>query len=118
MGTENSKTVSDNGIQNLSRSDIMTIQFKKESYYEGQTVEGTIILEPRQNIVMNDILIKFRQSEYFVYVVDEKNTVSDLNSQTFFEKKNKCWRIFKYGFTNDFFNPRILQNSFPIYPSP
>ena len=44
MGTENSRTVSDNGIQNLSRSDILTIQFKKESYYEGQTVEGIIIL--------------------------------------------------------------------------
>ena len=87
MGTENSKTVSDNGIQNLSRSDIITIRFKKESYYEGQTVEGEIILEPKQNLVMNDILIKFKQSEYFVYVVDEKNTVSDLNSQTFFEKR-------------------------------
>ena len=87
MGTENSKTVSDNGIQNLSRSDIITIRFKKEAYYEGQTVEGEIILEPKQNLVMNDILIKFKQSEYFVYVVDEKNTVSDLNSQTFFEKK-------------------------------
>ena len=87
MGTENSKTVSDNGIQNLSRSDIITIRFKKDSYYEGQTVEGEIILEPKQNLVMNDILIKFKQSEYFVYVVDEKNTVSDLNSQTFFEKR-------------------------------
>ena len=87
MGTQSSNTVSDNGIQNLSRSDILTIQFKKEAYYEGQTVEGVIILEPKQNLVMNDILIKFKQSEYFVYVVDEKNTISDLNSQTFFEKK-------------------------------
>ena len=87
MGTENSRTVSDNGIQNLNRSDILTIRFKKEAYYEGQTVEGEIILEPKQNLVMNDILIKFKQSEYFVYVVDEKNTVSDLNSQTFFEKR-------------------------------
>ena len=79
--------MADNGIQNLCRSDILTIQFKKESYYEGQTVEGTIILEPKSNIVLNDILIKFKQSEYFVYVVDEKNTVSDINSQTFFEKR-------------------------------
>ena len=36
---------------------------------------------------MNDILIKFNQAEYFVYVIDEKKTVNDLNSQTFFEKK-------------------------------
>ena len=87
MGSENSKTVSDNGIQNLSRSDILTIQFKKESYYEGQTLDGVIILEPKQNLVMNDILIKFKQSEYFVYVVDEKTTVSDINTQTYFERR-------------------------------
>ena len=86
MGAQNS-LVSDNGIQNLSRSDIMTIQFRKDSYYEGQVVEGVIILEPKQNLVLNDILIKFHQSEYFVYIVDEKNTISDLNSFTFFEKK-------------------------------
>ena len=97
MGTENSRTVSDNGIQNLSRSDILTIQFKKESYYEGQTVEGIIILEPKQNLVMNDILIKFKQSEYFVYVVDEKNTVSDLNSQTFFEKRLNAGEYLNMG---------------------
>ena len=97
MGTENSKTVSDNGIQNLSRSDILTIQFKKESYYEGQTVEGTIILEPKQNLVLNDILIKFKQSEYFVYVVDEKNTVSDINSQTFFEKRINAGEYLNMG---------------------
>ena len=97
MGTENSRTVSDNGIQNLSRSDILTIQFKKESYYEGQTVEGTIILEPKQNLVLNDILIKFKQSEYFVYVVDEKNTVSDINSQTFFEKRINAGEYLNMG---------------------
>ena len=97
MGTENSNAASDKGIQNLSRSDIMSLQFKKESYYEGQRVEGTIILEPRQNIVMNDILIKFKQSEYFVYVVDEKNTVSDLNSQTFFEKKINAGEFLNMG---------------------
>ena len=97
MGTDNSKTVSDNGIQNLSRSDIITIQFKKDAYYEGQTVEGIIILEPKQNLVMNDILIKFKQSEYFVYVVDEKNTVSDLNSQTFFEKRLNAGQFLNMG---------------------
>ena len=97
MGTENSRTVSDNGIQNLSRSDILTIQFKKESYYEGQTVEGTIILEPKQNLVLNDILIKFKQSEYFVYVVDEKNTISDINSQTFFEKRINAGEYLNMG---------------------
>ena len=97
MGTDNSRTVSDNGIQNLSRSDIITIQFKKDSYFEGQTVEGTIILEPKQNLVMNDILIKFKQSEYFVYVVDEKNTVSDLNSQTFFEKRLNAGEFLNMG---------------------
>ena len=86
MGAQNS-LVSDNGIQNLNRSDIMTIQFRKDSYYEGQLVEGVIILEPKQNLVLNDILIKFHQSEYFVYTVDEKTTISDLNSHTFFEKK-------------------------------
>ena len=97
MGTDNSRTVSDNGIQNLSRSDIITIQFKKDSYFEGQTVEGMIILEPKQNLVMNDILIKFKQSEYFVYVVDEKNTVSDLNSQTFFEKRLNAGEFLNMG---------------------
>ena len=97
MGTDSSRTVSDNGIQNLSRSDILTIQFKKESYYEGQTVEGVIILEPKQNLVMNDILIKFKQSEFFVYVVDEKNTVSDLNSQTFFEKRLNAGEFLNMG---------------------
>ena len=97
MGTDNSRTVSDNGIQNLSRSDIITIQFKKDSYFEGQTVEGLIILEPKQNLVMNDILIKFKQSEYFVYVVDEKNTVSDLNSQTFFEKRLNAGEFLNMG---------------------
>ena len=97
MGTENSRTVADNGIQNLCRSDILTIQFKKESYYEGQTVEGTIILEPKSNIVLNDILIKFKQSEYFVYVVDEKNTVSDINSQTFFEKRINAGEYLNMG---------------------
>ena len=97
MGTDNSRTVSDNGIQNLSRSDIITIQFKKDSYFEGQTVEGIIILEPKQNLVMNDILIKFKQSEYFVYVVDEKNTVSDLNSQTFFEKRLNAGEFLNMG---------------------
>ena len=97
MGTDNSRTVSDNGIQNLSRSDIITIQFKKDSYFEGQTVEGIIILEPKQNLVMNDILIKFKQSEYFVYVVDEKNTVSDLNSQTFFEKRLNAGEYLNMG---------------------
>ena len=97
MGTENSKTVADNGIQNLCRSDILTIQFKKESYYEGQTVEGTIILEPKTNLVLNDILIKFKQSEYFVYVVDEKNTVSDINSQTFFEKRINAGEYLNMG---------------------
>ena len=97
MGTENSNAASDKGIQNLSRSDIMSLQFKKESYYEGQRVEGTIILEPRQNIVMNDILIKFKQSEYFIYVVNEKNTISDLNSQTFFEKKINAGEFLNMG---------------------
>jgi len=86
MGTQNSAAVADNGIQNLNRSDIITVQLKKESYYEGQVVEGLIIFEPKQNIVLNDILIKFHQSEYFVYVADEKTTISDLNSFTFFEK--------------------------------
>ena len=86
MGTQNSSAIADNGIQNLNRSDIITVQLKKESYYEGQVVEGLIIFEPKKNIVFNDILIKFHQSEYFVYVVDEKTTISDLNSYTFFEK--------------------------------
>lgn len=36
---------------------------------------------------MNDILIKFNQVEYFIYVIDEKNAVyDDLNSQTFLKK--------------------------------
>ena len=87
MGNENYSQVSDQGIQNLSKSDILTIQFKKESYYESQVVEGVIILEPKQNLVMEDILIKFRQSEYFVYKIDEKNIISDINNQTFFEKR-------------------------------
>ena len=86
MGAQNSAAVADNGIQNLNRSDIITVQLKKESYYEGQVVEGLIIFEPKKNMVFNDILIKFHQSEYFVYVVDEKTTISDLNSYTFFEK--------------------------------
>ena len=86
MGAQNSGAVADNGIQNLNRSDIITVQLKKESYYEGQVVEGLIIFEPKKNMVFNDILIKFHQSEYFVYVVDEKTTISDLNSYTFFEK--------------------------------
>ena len=97
MGSENNKAVSDNGIQNLSRSDILTIQFNKESYYEGQKVEGTIILEPKQNLVMNDILIKFKQSEYFVYVVDENNTISDINSQMFFEKRINAGEYMNMG---------------------
>jgi len=97
MGSDNAKAVSDNGIQNLSRSDILTIQFNKESYYEGQTVEGTIILEPKQNLVMNDILIKFKQSEYFVYVVDENNTISDINSQMFFEKRINAGEYMNMG---------------------
>jgi len=97
MGSDNNKAVSDNGIQNLSRSDILTIQFNKESYYEGQKVEGTIILEPKQNLVMNDILIKFKQSEYFVYVVDETNTISDINSQTFFEKRINAGEYMNMG---------------------
>ena len=97
MGSDNVKAVSDNGIQNLSRSDILTIQFNKESYYEGQTVEGTIILEPKQNLVMNDILIKFKQSEYFVYVVDENNTISDINSQCFFEKRINAGEYMNMG---------------------
>jgi len=86
MGSQNTQAVADKGIQNLNRSDIITVQFKKESYYEGQVVEGVIIFEPKKNMVFNDILIKFHQSEYFVYVVDEKVTISDLNSHTFFEK--------------------------------
>ena len=69
MGAQYSK-VSDNGIKNLNRSDMLTIQFKKESYYEGQVCEGVIIFEPRQRIAIQDILIKFHQSEYIVYVVD------------------------------------------------
>ena len=97
MGSDNIKAVSDNGIQNLSRSDILTVQFNKESYYEGQTVEGTIILEPKQNLVMNDILIKFKQSEYFVYVVDENNTISDINSQMFFEKRINAGEYMNMG---------------------
>ena len=87
MGNENYSQVSDKGIQNLSKSDILTIQFKKESYYESQVVEGVIILEPKQNLVMEDILIKFKQSEYFIYKMDEKNIISDINNQTFFEKR-------------------------------
>ena len=105
MGTDSGRTVSDNGIQNLSRSDILTIQFKKESYYEGQTVEGIIILEPKQNLVMNDILIKFKQSEFFVYVVDEKTTVSDLNSQTFFEKRLNAGEFLNMGSNMISLNP-------------
>jgi len=85
MGAQNS-LISDNGIQNLNRSEMLTVQFKKESYYEGQLVEGVIIFEPKQSVVLNDILIKFHQSEYFVYVVDEKNTISEINSNVFFEK--------------------------------
>ena len=85
MGAQYSK-VSDNGIKNLNRSDMLTIQFKKESYYEGQVCEGVIIFEPRQRIAIQDILIKFHQSEYIVYVVDEKDTITELNSNVFFEK--------------------------------
>ena len=96
MGTQNS-TIADNGIQNLNRSDIITVQLKKESYYEGQIVEGVIILEPKQNMVFNDILIKFHQSEYFVYIVDEKVTLSDLNSHTFFEKAINAGNFLNMG---------------------
>ena len=78
--------ISDNGIQNLNRSEMLTVQFKKESYYEGQVVEGVIIFEPKQRVAINDILIKFHQSEYFVYVIDDKETISELNSKVFFEK--------------------------------
>ena len=46
---------------------------------------------------MNDILIKFKQLEYFLYVVDEKNTVSDLNSQTFFEKRINTGEFINIG---------------------
>ena len=95
MGTL--QTISDNGIQNLNRSDIITVQLKKESYYEGQVVEGVIILEPKRNIVFNDILIKFHQSEYFIYVVDEKNIISDLNSHTFFEKAISAGNFLNMG---------------------
>ena len=78
--------ISDNGIQNLNHSEMLTVQFKKESYYEGQVVEGVIIFEPKQRVAINDILIKFHQSEYFVYVIDDKETISELNSNVFFEK--------------------------------
>ena len=78
--------ISDNGIQNLNRSEMLTVQFKKESYYEGQVVEGVIIFEPKQRVAINDILIKFHQSEYFVFVIDDKETISELNSKVFFEK--------------------------------
>ena len=78
--------ISDNGIQNLNRSEMLTVQFKKEYYYEGQVVEGVIIFEPKQRVAINDILIKFHQSEYFVYVIDDKETISELNSNVFFEK--------------------------------
>ena len=86
MGAQNS-LVSDNGIQNLNRSDIMTIQFRKDSYYEGQLVEGVIILEPKQNLVLNDILIKFHQSEYFVYS-GRKNNNFRPKFPHIFRKKN------------------------------
>ena len=85
MGAQYSQ-VSDNGIKNLNRSDMLTIQFKKESYYEGQVCEGVIIFEPKQRIAIQDILIKFHYSEYIVYVIDEKDTVTELNSNVFFEK--------------------------------
>ena len=87
MGAQNAHVL-DNGIQNLNLSDLIKIQFKKDSYYEGQVAEGVIIFEPKQNIVFSDILIKFQQYEYFVYVIDANtnNVVSDINNFTFFEK--------------------------------
>ena len=54
MGAQYSQ-VSDNGIKNLNRSDMLTIQFKKESYYEGQVCEGVIIFEPKKNMVFKNI---------------------------------------------------------------
>ena len=87
MGAQNARVL-DNGIQNLNLSDLIKIQFKKDSYFEGQVAEGVIIFEPKQNIVFSDILIKFQQYEYFVYVIDANtnNVVSDINNFTFFEK--------------------------------
>ena len=87
MGAQNAHVL-DNGIQNLNLSDLIKIQFKKDSYFEGQVAEGVIIFEPKQNIVFSDILIKFQQYEYFVYVIDANtnNVVSDINNFTFFEK--------------------------------
>ena len=97
MGTDNCKIVADNGIQNLMKSQILQVEFKKEAYYEGQLVEGTVILEPRQNLVMNDIMIRFRQSEYFIYVADEKTTISDVAGQTFFEKRLNAGEYLNMG---------------------
>ena len=86
MGIQNS-AIADNGIQNLNLSDLLKIEFKKDSYFESQLVEGVVTFQPKQNMVFNDILIKFQQYEYFSYIIEEPNKiVSDLNTHVFFEK--------------------------------
>lgn len=97
MGVEDSKIVQDRGIENLQRSDILNIEFKKDSYYESQVVEGTVILEPKQSLVMNDILIRFKTAEYFLYKEDEKNIISEVNGQVFFEKRLNAGAFLNMG---------------------
>ena len=50
--------MSDNSILNLSESNIINIQFINDLCFEGQAVERIIIIGPKKNPAMNDILIK------------------------------------------------------------
>jgi len=117
----------DDPIKNLTKSNIMSLEFEKEFYYESQECKGFVDFHPLSSISFGDILIRMRVMECWVYYENEKKTHSEINNQVILEQKLNCHQFFNlqvgqsiqlpagtYKIPFSFILPKNLQPSFEL----
>ena len=117
----------DDPIKNLTKSNIMSLEFEKEFYYESQECKGFVDFHPLTNISFGDILIRMRVMECWVFYESEKKTHSEINNQVILEQKLNCHQFFNlqtgqniqlpsgtYKIPFSFILPKNLQPSFEL----
>jgi hypothetical protein len=79
----------------LYKSDLVRLEFKKDGYFEGQLVEGSLILKVDKEIKLDEVLIRIRMIQSFNILQSKNNEINNFYQKKIFLKKINLPYIFK-----------------------
>ena len=79
----------------LYKSDLVRLEFKKDGYFEGQLVEGSLILKVDKEIKLDEVLLRIRMIQSFNILQSKNNEINNFYQKKIFLKKINLPYIFK-----------------------